>query len=323
MPSLLRTQNVLDIIGNRIVFVVAGPPGTGKSTLVGQMIATGPTLLLCTLQRELDSWLYRKYNPKTVLLIDDEWKPALNQLRATAFDNFMRTCEALADDDIYDNIILDSGTELGEAGWRKALSSSNVATVAEIGGKDSRWLPFDQLDTYLDQGVRALTGLAFSSTAKRPKNVGITWHVQPAKEDTTERIGEGQNRVSVQKTSADHLAEGSEYEGTVLPMIRGRFRRRLQSLVPTFIYTDVQYQVTTQGLRPGIEPKYVLQVRPDKDRHTKLPGPLPETQYIPNNWAMFRKLIEETKAQQAAVEAGQPAQVEAAKPRLSVRKPNS
>lgn len=286
MSLLRQAKPVTQRVSSRLIMVVAGPPGTGKSTLCGQAIPKGKTLIIALLPRELDSWLYRKYNPDSVL-IEDNWKPSEGIYEATGFDQFISLCEELLTDDTYETIIVDPGTELGQLAWHKALRSQ---AADDVGGlpESSRWIAYDVLDDYMDQAIRSVTALAFEGVAKKPKNVLITWHVQPAKDDTVEKLDKDTKRV---KLSADHLAEGTEYEGKVLPMVRGRFRRRLQALISTFVYTDIQWERKQVGLRLEMVPKYVIQVRPDQERHTKIPGKLPESLYIPNDWNELTKLL--------------------------------
>jgi len=289
----------------RRAFVVAGPPGTGKSTLLGSMAKTlGPErcLLLATLPREVESWLYEQYRVPHILFEDTEWTPALigpggevlnvGSYRATAFKNFLDTIDWLREDELYDGIMVDSGTELGEAAWRLALSASSVGSPSEIEGK-SRWLPYETLDSNLDRAIKGLVSL--TQTAKRPKHVGISWHVQPPKDDQEVSVGTDK----MKKKSADNAGEGVEYEGKVLPMVRGRFRRRLAGQVPTIVYTDVKVEYETGGMsmaNRGLKVEYRLQVRPDMERHSKIPGPLPTVQYIPNDFAALLKLLDEQDA---------------------------
>jgi len=269
--------------------VVAGPPGTGKSWFLGTMAETGPTLLIATLSREVNSVNYQRNNVDVVLLEDLGWMPSLDPPRyeATAFADFLQLINDLYDDDYYKNVIIDSGTELAEAAWHEALKPHGVASPADMEDKRSRWLPYETLDILLDQAIKSAVSLTKLSV--KPKNVGIAWHVQPPKDDTYD------SSTSTTKKSADHKSEGVEYEGKVLPMIRGRFRRRLAAQVDAYIYTDIKWEVE-EGKKAGKKERsanFVVQVSPHQDRHTKLPGPLPAKKFIPNDFSTFMGLIEE------------------------------
>ena len=283
------------------LYVVAGPPKTGKSTLLGEMCAEGPTLLIATLRREVTSMRYAQLNPDVVLLEDSGWKPLApnpdtgavrGQYDATAYLRFMELIDALATDEIvneqgkpYKVVIVDPGTELAEFAWHEALKPHSVMSPAYMEGERSRFLPYETLATLLDQ---ALNAIGLLKTAPLPKHVGIAWHVQPAKEDSSERVG-GQQGATLKKVSADHKAEGSEYMGDVLPMIRGGFRRKLFGKVDGVVWTDVQYRDASK--RPLARPRFVLQVQPDEERHAGLPGEMSPTKYIDNSWKNLKKLL--------------------------------
>lgn len=272
--------------------VVAGPPGTGKSWFLGTMAKLGPTLLIATLPREVKSYQYQLHNIDHVLLYDKEWLPSANRFDATGFRDFLDLMEALLDDKEYRNIIIDNGTELGEICWHAALKTHSVASPGEMVDKKNRWLPYDQINDYMDQAVKSATALTNPGAAVLPKNVGFTWHVQPPKDDTTETVEVAPN-VKVQKTkeSGDHVGQGVEYEGNMLPSIRGRFRRKLVSLVDAFVFTELVPEVVKDGNRARKELRYKIQVRPTEDRHVKLPGPLPAHMHIDNDFEQFLPLL--------------------------------
>lgn len=256
--------------------VIAGPPGTGKSSVLGSMadvLGRDRVLLLATLAREAESWKYQTDPPiPRIIFQDNGWVPTLGKLQATAFREFIDTLEWLHDvDDQYDGIVVDSGTELAELGWHLCMLPHGVATPAEMDGDKSRFLPYESLDIHLSSAVSKLQAL--TKTAKRPKHVLVSWHVQAPKEDTTE--GKGDNKRT--KESADNAGKGVEYEGDVLPMVRGRFRRRVASQFDAMLYTDVQFRLV-QG--QGLTPRFMLQVRPNPERHSKFPGPLPSMTYL-------------------------------------------
>lgn len=306
-------------------YVVAGPGGTGKSTLNGSMaevLGADRILVLATLPREAESWKYNHYQVDRVLFTDPNWNPELGKYEASATPKLIAMLEYLRDvDDQYDGIILDNGTDAAEHAWHLALSVHKAASPAHIENAKERWQPYESLDTSLDTIVTNLCSL--TTVAKRPKHVGISWHVQPAKEDSVE--GKGDQKVT--KESSDNRGMGVEYEGKILPMIRGKFRRKLITKVDAFVYSDilVKRNFNRDALsKTSIDDiptlvTYRIQVRPDEERHTKLPGPLPEMQYIPNDFRAFRDLIEsqkvadtQTKKVEAAVKAVAPALVPAA-----------
>lgn len=262
----------------RYTAVIAGPPGTGKSTVLGSMadvLGRDKVLLLATLAREAESWKYQTDPPiPRIIFQDSGWVPTLGKLEATAFRSFLDTLEYLHDiDEQFDGVIVDSGTELAELGWHLSMVPHGVATPAEMDGDKSRFLPYESLDIHLSSAVNKLQAL--TKTAKRPKHVLVSWHVQAPKDDTTEKVGSDR----VRKESADNAGKGVEYEGDVLPMVRGRFRRRVASQFDAMLYTEIQFTVP-QGLSRGVEPQYMLQVRPNPERHSKFPGPLPGQTYL-------------------------------------------
>ncbi len=281
--------------------VVAGPPGTGKSSFLGGMCKEGPTLLLATLAREVSSGMYQQYNPDVILFEDKNWKPEppseTGEMQGTyvadAFLRFLDVVDMLATDQIvsesgepYKVVLVDSGTELAEAAWREALKPFGVMDPAYIGDGGNRFGPYTALDGLMKRAITALQDLR---TTENPKHVGISWHVQPTKEDTQERVGDKMTGYTVTKESKDTRAQGVEYEGSVLPMVRGQFRRKLFGLVDAFVWTDIQYE-RVSGSRDK-RPNYVLQVVSDEERHCKVPVPVPDTKYISNGWDEFKGLL--------------------------------
>lgn len=266
-----------------------GPPGTGKSHAMASMCAEGKTLLIATLAREATSEGYQKYNPDVLLLEDKGWRPSQDRFEATAFDQFLELMDDLAEDDTYKVILVDNGTELAEFAWHKALASFGVASPGDMEDKDNRFRPYTRIADYMQQAISALLGL---KTAPLPKHVGVSWHLQPTKEDMVVKV-QGQTQT---KLSADTRSEGVQYEGNVLPMIQGGFRRKLAGLLDIVVYTEIRYNFPTdkQGKRikgSSKQPQFALQVRPNEERHSKLPGDLPNVDYIANEWAELKQLL--------------------------------
>ena len=273
-------------------YVVAGPGGTGKSWFLGTMAEKGETLLIATLAREVNSYKYQQLDLDTVLLTDRGWKPSLGRYDATMFMDFLNLIDVLYADEKYRYIILDSGTELAEGAWHESLKPFAVASPSEIDDKRSRWAPYETLSNLLDQAIKSIVDLKMAAV---PKTVGIAWHIQPAKDDSVESTGVGTQRSQGTKKSADHIAEGIEYEGKILPMIRGGFRRKLANLVDAYIFTDLVSEVERDTKTRSIKSRelaYKIQVKPTEDRHTKIPGPLPQQMYINNDFAQFEALMD-------------------------------
>jgi len=143
------------------ITVVAGPPGLGKSYFcgsIGEVIPPEEVLLIGTLEREVKSVLYQKYDYDTVLCADDDWNPARKAFRATGYQQLIDTLEELRDDTKYSAVILDSGTEAGELAWHDALSTHGVATASAI--KGGSFPAYDKMSTNMEQIVRSIAKLA-------------------------------------------------------------------------------------------------------------------------------------------------------------------
>jgi len=275
--------------GKSSIHVVAGPPGLGKSWFcgtVGEIIPPEEVLLIATLAREVKSAKYQQYDYDTIVCEDPEWEPQSGIYKSTGYSSLVKTLRELRTDDKYGAVILDSGTEAGELAWHQALEPWKVADPSEMGTSGNRFAPYTALDSYMDEIVRSLSKLAGHPAAgklsvKRPKFVIITWHVQPPKET----IGSDE--------TADEKGEGIEYEGSVLPMIRGRFRRRLGQLIDSFVYADRQAVMDPKTTRTSVQ--HVIQVRSTKEKHCKFPGILPDgVNFIPNSFPAFINLMNES-----------------------------
>jgi hypothetical protein len=275
--------------------VIAGPPGTGKSTVAGSAAAyeeDTPLLLLATLPREVKSWQYQLHNVDYLVVSDPDWQPTLGKLAATGFKQLREIIEALKDDDEYRTIVIDSGTECAEMAWHYSLSPHGVASPAFMEAQDgekgpSRWLPYETLDIHMTEIVLSAVALTLPDLTKMPKNVIFTWHIRPSREDT---VG---SKKSSQK-SADKTGKDIEYEGAILPQVRGQFRRRLMQYVSAYVYTHQEIKITDH-LSGEQSVKYYLQVRPDNERHTKVPGPVPTEKYVPADWKALKQFLTQQK----------------------------
>lgn len=270
------------------ITIVAGPPGLGKSWFAGtvaEIVDPKEVLLIATLEREARSALYQKYDFDTVRCVDDEWEPGAGIYHATGYTKLKETIRELRTDENYGAVILDSGTEAGELAWHEALEPWAVGDPSQMGSSGNPYAPYTALDSYMDELTRGLAKLAGhpaggKGDVVRPKHVIITWHVQPPKDSP----GTGE--------SADEKGGGVEYEGSVLPMVRGRFRRRLMGMVDAFIYVDRRLEIGPTG---KTERNYKIQVASDNEKHCKIPGILPsKLTHINNSFPEYLNLIEES-----------------------------
>lgn len=283
-----------------VCLLVGGPAKTGKSKFLSSMSIEGETLLIATLQREATSWGYQQTNPDVILLQDPEWRPSRQRFEAEAYLKLIALLEDLSNDDKYKVVLLDNGTQAGVYAWHEALKPFGVASPGEMEDRDNRFRPYTTMGDLMEQMFDALLAL---KTAPLPKHVGIAWHLQPTKDDQV--VFDKAKQTHTKKVSADTKGEDVEYLGDVLPMLQGGFRRKIASLADGVVYTHLQLpqaraKRVTKGRRAKAassdgQPRYMLQVLPDAERHAGIPGPMPPHKYIDNDWAVLRELLGDTE----------------------------
>lgn len=265
-PAAIEVKKARDISPQSgQLMILAGPPGTGKSTFAGsvaQFVPPEEVLVIATLPREVDSLPYQKYNLDTVVISDTEWRPSEGSLKATGYPTLMRLLRDLRSDTKYSAIILDNGTEAGEMAWHAALEPLGVGDPTALPRGSNRYTPYMSVREKMEQLVSDLSLLTGKTGfAKKPKLVIVPWHIQPPKDSADE--GE----------SADERGRGSEYEGEFLPMIRGSYRRRIGGQVSALVYTDlVQVPRDPKNALSAMEQHYCLQLVSDAERHCKIAG---------------------------------------------------
>jgi hypothetical protein len=269
--------------------VVCGPPGTGKSWFAGsvpEVEGAGPALLVATLPREVKSSKYQQHDLDYLLIHDPDWEPSKGGVAgAVGFCAFRDLMSELRDDEKYKTIIIDSGTELAEMAWHYAMVPHNVPSPALIEGDRNRFLPYETLGMYMIEAVLKAVNLTLPDVAVVPKNVIFTWHSRTPQDEQPSKGGGA-------KKSADQKKQDVEYEGKVLPAIRGQFRTNLMRYVSSFIWSDKRLRY--EGIKVvGVD--YLLQVQPDDERHCKVPGPVPAEKYVPNNFAAFKQFLDHQK----------------------------
>ena len=247
--------------------VIMGPPGVGKSTMAGsicEVVDPEEVLLIVTKLGEEQSWLYRKYGLEPELYYDRNWKPTLDMLEAGAFIKLLRRLHELLDDEEYGAVIIDPGTDAINLLEHYILEPQGVGSPGDL--HDTQGF-YRQLKDKAQEFVSAAAALS-TSAAKRPKFVLMPWHVQPPKEGIYVKMGGGKDK----QQSADEKGAGIEYEGAVLPMLEGSYRRKLAGDVSMVIYCDVDTtkEFDKDAKKMVEHTEYFVQAASDKDRHAKI-----------------------------------------------------
>lgn len=267
--------------GHGVAIAVAGPPGTGKSTFAGSCARYGRVALLGAKPREVNSWLYRELadNISAKVYHDPLWRPTLGKYEASAFIDMATRILQLYEDTEYDFVIVDPFTDVVALVAHEMMKVEKAATPRDL--RDSLGF-YGGLKYRLKEFTQMLTALCF---APHPKHVIVTVHTQPPKDDTPERGGGT-------KESVDNKSSGVEYEGNVLPMIEGGYRREFAGEFDAMLYTDIQTKKERVGSTLVDKVSYRLQVIPDNERHAKtIFGTAFTEKYIPNDFGEILKAV--------------------------------
>ena len=247
--------------------IVIGPPGTGKSNLLGstaEVYKANEIRLLCPLPREATSHMYKKHKVKAEIFVDDDWMPDLESYEYGAFRKLLQRLRELRSDDKAKVVLLDSGTDA------QALASHELLAPFKAAGPkdtpDSRGY-YGELKFKTQTLIKALTGLA-----NHGKIVVCAWHAQSMKE-------------------SDASEKGIAFEGGVMPALDGSYREILAGQFNTVVYSKLlppQFDAKTKKMG---DYRYVLQVKPDKERHAKVAGARVDREYIDNDFRALMELI--------------------------------
>lgn len=263
--------------------LVIGPPGTGKSTFASSVCGVVPperVKLLCPKPRERSSWGYKHYGlDKTgELFYDQDWKPELGQYGHKAWKALLQRLAELYHDDSIDAVILDAGTDAALLKKHELFGKQKISSTAELRekGKSAVFGFWEQYSSGVAQLIGSLVEL---TVAPHPKFVICTWHAQPPKDG----IGEGE--------AAKY--EGIEFEGNVLPMLDGSYRRKIAGDFSVVVYSELRSSTKLVDGKMQSEDVYSLRVKASADKHAKVAGtPAWEEAFIPNE---FKILFEALK----------------------------
>jgi len=228
---------------------------------------------------------------KQKCFFDKDWNPNVDKYKATAWKALNKRIEELHSDDKYDAIILDSGTDA-----IFLLEQSILATYEGTVPEHARQSYYRDLRDKSRDFISALVSLTNSDIVDNPKHILVSWHAQPPKEAAQLSKAQGGGT----KPSADQIALGVEYEGKVLPMIEGSYRRKLAGDFSCV----VQAEISPAGKFMNKETKrmeskgaqYLIQVQGDADFHAKVADAPPmKEKYLPNNFkALYDAVIGKT-----------------------------
>ena len=272
-----------------LTIVPLGGPGMGKSTFAGsvcELVPPAETLLIVAKPGEEKSFSYVKHGLKPELFYDMGWIPGLKRFKAGAYNKLLQRMVDLADDTTYGAVIIDPGTDVVNLIEHCILEPYGKGSFGDLGDTMGAYRSLGDMSQEFLQTASLLS----SSLVKRPKWVIVPWHVQPAKEGQYVKVGPG---AKEKQESSDEKAQGIEYEGVVLPMLEGRYRRKLAADVDVVVYCDLEVK---KNMRTQVdEVSYFIQAAPNKDRHAKVRGAPVMQGRFPNNLKALVEAMEGAK----------------------------
>jgi hypothetical protein len=272
--------------------IVLGPPGTGKSSLLGSVADVIDPMrveLLCTKANEANSFLYRKHglSARAEIFTDPNWDPDLGVKEATGFNELRKHIRELRGVPDIDAVLIDSGTDAIRLLENRTLASLDMASIGDLRGKGAKDASFGFYDQLLDRGQKFMEGLIELTLPPHPKFVLMTWHSRAASE-------------------SDEETKGIDHEGSVLPMMRGQYRKKLMGDADAVLFTDIRRRLEPaqlakpalngQPAQPAIPAKqvveYVVRVTPSASEHAKVRSisSVGAPEFIPNTFAAWLEL---------------------------------
>lgn len=250
-----------------LMTMVVGAPKTGKSTFLASVAEVVPPeriVLLIPKLNEVNSYGYQLHGlaERAELFVDYDWDPEEGSRTAVAWKALSKRIRELRDDPEIDAVLLDPGTDAIKLLRNDIYAGMGASSAKELRaqGRDANFSFYAQL---ADRAEAFITRLMYLLAGDHPKHVVIAWHAQPATEDDAEKAG------------------GIEFEGNVLPMIAGSYRRKIAADMDLVLYSDVRANMTPQGMKD----EHMVQVRASGDRHAAIRAlPALDRQWWPNNF---------------------------------------
>ena len=267
-----------------ITALFAGGPGTGKSTMLGSILevkGVERALLLAAKPREANSFKYREHASRltTEVFRDHAWAPVAGSFEGGSFTKLFKRVLALYEDDTFDAVILDPFTDVAHLAAHEILAPERAATPRDL--RDPLGF-YSALRYRIKDFTQSLTGLASMGIA-RPKHVLVAVHTQPSKEEDIKG-----------KQTPEGAARGVEFQGDVLPMIEGGYRREIAGEFDIVGFTALKYENVRVGNTISREARFVVQLNADPARHAKAAVvPRLKEKEVPNSMQAIFDAIEE------------------------------
>jgi hypothetical protein len=254
----MAEKNVLEGFNGGVTGLFIGPPGTGKSELlgsIGEIVPASEVVLICPKPREANSGRYRQFGFEAEIFRDHKWRPEANLWEADGYSRLLNRLYTLYDDTEKSVVILDPLTDAVTLAAHQILKAEQAATPAQLRDKLGY---YSSMKARLKDLVTTLTGLA-SADLPRPKHVFVAIHAQPAKEDDIKG-----------NATAEKEAKGISYFGDVMPSMEGSYRQEVAGEFDIVGYTTVRHEVVREGAKVRKETRYLVQLTPDNERHAKV-----------------------------------------------------
>jgi hypothetical protein len=255
-------EKLLDGFTGGITGLFIGPPGTGKSNLlgsIGEIVPASEVALLCPKPNEANSAEYRKYGFKAEIFRDHRWRPEAKMFEADGWSRLLNRVYDLYDDKEKRVVLLDPMTDAVMLAAHQILKGEQAPTLNQLRDKLSY---YQSMKAMMKDLLSALTGLA-SPDLPRPKHVFVSVHAQPAKEDDIKG-----------NATAEKEAKGITYFGDVMPALEGSIRQEVAGDFDIVGYTTVKHENVKiqEGAKVRFERKtsYLVQLTPDNERHAKV-----------------------------------------------------
>lgn len=265
---------LLDSFAGGLSGLIIGPPKTGKSTLLGsaaELVDPKHIRLLAPKPQEINSFMYERHglDHTAEVFRDHRWMPSAGIYEADGYQRLLRHILSLYDDDEAYVVLLDPFTDVVTLAGHELLKGEQAASPKEV--RNSMEF-YGSLRYRLRDVAQALVGLT-SKDLKVPKHVFVAVHAQPTKEEDMKG-----------KETTEGKSKGVQFFGDVLPMIEGGYRMDIASEFDIVGYTTVQHAYNTKVRPPVKETSFVVQLRPDEEKHGGLRlSPMLSEKVLPNN----------------------------------------